>query len=65
MKIVVNKINNNFLFEGKNSSGHKVLLDNKSKKEGEIAGISPMELLLNQYQHHQNVDGRLLHLVTS
>ena len=46
MKIVANKINNNFLFEGKNSSGHKVLLDNKSKKEGEIAGISPMELLL-------------------
>ena len=46
MKVALNRINQDFLFEVENANGHKVLLDNKSKKEGKIEGISPMELLL-------------------
>ena len=46
MKIVLERINTNYLFEVVNQSGHRVFLDNKSKKGGEVKGISPMELLL-------------------
>ena len=46
MKVALERINQDYLFKVKNSNGHSVLLDNKSKKEGEVAGISPMELLL-------------------
>ena len=46
MKIILDRVNQDFLFQAVNNNGHKVLLDNKSKKEGEVEGISPMELLL-------------------
>ena len=42
MKVTLNRVNQDYLFEVTNDNGHKVLLDNKSKEEG----ISPMELLL-------------------
>ena len=46
MKVILNRVNQDYLFEVKNQNGHKVVLDNISKKEGKIAGVSPMELLL-------------------
>ena len=46
MKVNLNRINQNYLFEVTNDNGHKVLLDNKSKKEGKVEGASPLELLL-------------------
>ena len=46
MKVNLNRINQNYLFEVTNDNGHKVLLDNKSKKEGKVEGASPMELIL-------------------
>ena len=46
MKVKLNRVNQDYLFEVTNDNGHKVLLDNKSKKEGKVEGISPMELLL-------------------
>ena len=46
MKVTLNRVNQNYLFEVTNENGHKVLLDNKSKKEGKVEGISPMELIL-------------------
>ena len=46
MKVILERINNDYLFEVANSNGHRVLLDNNSKTEGSIKGISPMELML-------------------
>ncbi len=46
MRVNLNRVNQDYLFEVENDNGHKVLLDNKSKKEGKVEGISPMELLL-------------------
>lgn len=46
MKVSLNRINQDYLFEVQNDNGHKVILDNKSKKEGKVEGVSPMELLL-------------------
>ena len=46
MKVLLERINDNYLFEVSNSNGHRFLLDNKSKNEGSVKGISPMELLL-------------------
>ena len=46
MNVILERINNDYLFEVSNSNGHRVLLDNKSKKFGSVKGISPMELLL-------------------
>ena len=46
MKISLNRINEDYLFEATSSNGMNVLLDNKSKKEGRVEGISPMEVLL-------------------
>ena len=46
MKVILERINNDYLFEVANSRGHRVLLDNNSKTEGAVKGISPMELLL-------------------
>ncbi|NER12528.1 OsmC family peroxiredoxin [Leptobacterium flavescens] len=46
MKIYLDRIDDDFLFEVKNENGHKVLIDNKSKAEGEVKGASPMEILL-------------------
>ena len=46
MKVNLNRVNQDFLFEVSNENGQKVLLDNKLKKEGKVEGVSPMELLL-------------------
>lgn len=44
MKVTLNRINNNYLFEAKGASGVPVLIDNKTEEESK--GASPMELLL-------------------
>ena len=46
MEVLLERINDDYLFEVSNSNWHKVLLDNKSKTSGEVQGVSPMELLL-------------------
>ena len=46
MEITLERINNDYLFEAKNTQGHRVFLDNRSKKTGAVRGISPMEVLL-------------------
>lgn len=46
MKVELERINKDYLFEVRNEAGRGVVLDNKSKSEGVVAGISPMELLL-------------------
>ena len=46
MKIALERVNTDYLFEVVNQSGHRVFLDNKSKTKGTVKGISPMELLL-------------------
>ena len=46
MKISLNRVNKDYLFEATNSNNLKVLMDNKSKSEGKVEGISPMEVLL-------------------
>ena len=46
MEITLERISNDYLFEAKNTQGHRVFLDNKSKKSGVVKGISPMEVLL-------------------
>ena len=46
MKIALERVNTDYLFEVVNQSGHRVFLDNKSKEKGTVKGISPMELLL-------------------
>ena len=46
MRVSLNRVNQDYLFEVTNDNGHKVLLDNISKKEGKVEGVSPMELLL-------------------
>ena len=46
MKVSLERINSDYLFEVSNPNGHRVLLDNNSKLEGSVKGISPMELLL-------------------
>lgn len=45
MKIILNRINNDYLFECTNSLGNKILLDNTSQSE-ETNGVSPMETIL-------------------
>ncbi len=45
MKITLNRINDDYLFECKNSIGNTMLLDNISESEGTKA-VSPMESLL-------------------
>ncbi|KIA89820.1 OsmC family protein [Kaistella jeonii] len=45
MKITLNRINDDYLFECKNSIGNTILLDNISQSEGTKA-VSPMESLL-------------------
>lgn len=46
MKVQLERINKDYLFEVRNEAGRSVILDNKSKTEGVVAGISPMELVL-------------------
>jgi len=45
MKITLNRINGDYLFECKNSIGNSILLDNISESDGTKA-VSPMESLL-------------------
>lgn len=45
MKITLNRINDDYLFECKNASGNSILLDNLSASENS-KGVSPMESLL-------------------
>ncbi|WP_312322719.1 OsmC family protein [Soonwooa sp.] len=44
MKIQLNRINDDYLFECSNQNGHSILIDNTSK-EG-ATGVSPMETVL-------------------
>jgi len=44
MKVSINRINDNYLFEAKGASGVPVLMDNSG--EADPKGASPMELLL-------------------
>ncbi|MGB5942167.1 MAG: OsmC family protein [Leeuwenhoekiella sp.] len=44
MKVQLNRIDNEYLFEAKGSSGVPVMIDNKTRDE--VKGASPMELLL-------------------
>lgn len=44
MKITLNRINDSYLFEGKNAAGNTIRLDNTS--EPNSAGVSPMETVL-------------------
>lgn len=44
MKVSLNRINDNYLFEAKGTSGVPVLIDNKTDEPSK--GASPMELLL-------------------
>lgn len=44
MKITLNRINDDFLFECANTKGAKILLDNTSQLDAK--GVSPMEALL-------------------
>lgn len=45
MKISLNRINDDYLFECINSSGNKILLDNTSHSQ-DSTGVSPMESVL-------------------
>ena len=44
MKVYLNRINSDYLFEAKGASGIPVMIDNKTGEE--VNGSSPMELLL-------------------
>jgi putative redox protein len=44
MKISLNRINDNYLFECTNAAGNKILLDNTSEQDAK--GVSPMETVL-------------------
>lgn len=44
MKITLNRINDDYLFECTNSAGNKILLDNTSQPDAK--GVSPMESVL-------------------
>ncbi len=46
MKINLERTNDNYLFKATNDNGHSILMDNKSKEEGVVEGVSPMETLL-------------------
>ncbi len=46
MKITLNKINEDYLFESKNKTSHSILMDNTSKTESIVKGVSPMECVL-------------------
>ena len=46
MEVLLERINEDYLFEVTNSKGMSIHLDNNSKQNGEVKGLSPMELLL-------------------
>ena len=46
MKVFLERVNSDYLFEVENKNGQKVLLDNSSKTSGKVEWVSPMELLL-------------------
>ena len=43
MRVFLERVNSDYLFEVENKNGQKVLLDNSSKTSGKVEGISPME----------------------
>ena len=45
MKITLNRINDDYLFECKNAVGNTILLNNNSQSESS-EGVSPMETIL-------------------
>mgnify|MGYP001158939542 FL=1 len=46
MKINLKRINDDYLFKATNDRGHEIVMDNKTKEEGFVQGVSPMETLL-------------------
>ena len=46
MKINLKRINDDYLFKATNDRGHEIVMDNKTKDEGLVQGVSPMETLL-------------------
>lgn len=46
MKINLRRINDDYLFKATNDRGHEIVMDNKTKDEGLVQGVSPMETLL-------------------
>ena len=46
MKVILDRVNENFHFQVKNDRGYKVDLDKRKEQGGEDLGASPMELLL-------------------
>lgn len=44
MKIILNRINDDYLFECTNAAGNKIILDNTSQPDAK--GVSPMETVL-------------------
>lgn len=54
MKITLNRVDDNFLFECANENGHKVLLNNT--REDQSAGVSPMEVVLMSLAGCSSID---------
>ena len=46
MKINLKRINDDYLFKATNDRGHEIVMDDKTKEEGFVQGVSPMETLL-------------------
>ena len=46
MKINLKRINDDYLFKATNDRGHEIVMDNKTKEEGFVQCVSPMETLL-------------------
>ena len=46
MKITLNRLDNDFLFEAENDRGNKILMDNGSREDGNVNGAGPMQVLL-------------------
>ncbi|XLS29936.1 OsmC family protein [Flavobacteriaceae bacterium M23B6Z8] len=46
MKIFLDRIDDEYLFEARNERGNTVLMDNKNREDGNVKGAGPMELLI-------------------
>jgi len=46
MKITLDRLDNEYLFEAKNERGNRVLMDNGSRADGNVNGAGPMEIVL-------------------
>ena len=47
MKIALERVNEDYLFQATNPNGHHVLLDNKSKTTGEVQGNQSYGVIAN------------------